>query len=233
MPGFSIYYGSLLTEAQITIKLQKYKKTKTVVENTKKYPLSEETKKYVVRPDTAIVFNLSYDEIMEFTSRSGTHKVVRTHDVNIRILRAPVSLIFLIEHVKGVRNIDVVQRISRILYGSNAVKKVKISSAAIKGIESVDYRKISAEGFSHLTDRDSLVMAYGNLAIRKGDGTEEFSDVHLQYKNKDKGFSRFKSMSTGSEVFISAKAASLSLRGPRLNLKQVEDYIRENLLPKL
>jgi hypothetical protein len=233
MPGFSIYSGEVCSDEQLSERLGRYTFTQDLVENGDHFGLTDEVQNFEIRRDGTIQFTFSSDARSSFPFRGGSRSYTRTNEVSVRIIRSN-TLIYLLELVKGAKSSEISTKISTLVYGrSSAIKKAKITSNAIKEIESRDYRKISAEGFFDLTDRDSLLVAYGNLAIRQENGSEDFSEVHSRYRNKSKGYTRFKSMSTGSEVFISAKKASLSMKGPRLSLNNVERYIKSNLIQRL
>jgi len=233
MPGFSIYSGDIRSDAQLSERLNGYTFTKDLVENGDHYGLTDEVQNFEVRRDGTIQFTYSSDARASFHFRGRARSFTRTNEVNVRIIRSN-TLIYLWELVNGVKPSEIATKMSTLIYDrTSAITKVKITSDVIKEIESRDYRKISAEGFFDLTDRDSLLVAYGNLAIRQENGSEDFSEVHSRYRNKSKGYTRFKSMSTGSEVFISAKKSSLSMKGPRLSLNNVERYIKSNLIDRL
>jgi len=233
MPGFSIYAGRLIPESALIEQLEQYRNVQLVNGDGTRTQMIEEIKDLIQRDDGTLQFTYSFDQREPYNEHGLTRFVTKTYDLEIRVLRQQM-LIYLVSKVRGVKMSEILQKISYLIYGNaKTIFKAGISSDAIVFTEQRDYRKISAEGFLNVTDRDSMLVGYGNLAVRQDTGEEEFSDFHSTYGGEKKGYTRYKSITTDYEVFISAKQSSLTLRGEHATLDEVERYISVHLIPQL
>lgn len=237
MPGFSIYAGDLVSEAELGSSLQKYSNTKELKVAGETIELVDSVSSYHVKDNGVISFIYQYDKRVSFPYRENTIFQTKTFSVFIRIIRTEKHLFFLLQIVQGASHSEVLKELMRIIYkGKKRHKDINISSLAINQIEKEDSRITSGEAYRGLSARDKTMVLFGTLNERLDNGSFNGSEIHEIYNSSDKSYAKFLSLTRGSIVYISGKKSSVSLKNTKethVTLDDVESYIIDFILPRI
>ncbi len=231
MAGFYIYAGASVSETDLREKLSNYSQNKSVAFEGSTV-LRDNVDSFQIKQDGSISFNYYWDERIPYTFRGETKYRDQTFNLNVRIIRMN-GLFYLIQKLGNMRTNYLVGKLSEIIYSEpKKITPVEITSEIIKQIERDDYRVITGEFFTGISDRDHAVGIYGALARREENGSTSSSDTHETFENNPKYYTNFTSLSTGFIVYISGKKASLTLKGTE-DYNAVESYKRSFILSKI
>ena len=239
MPGFCIYAGEMVNQPTLTEMLQNHTRSASISFGAETLDLLSRVTDFSLRPDGVMQFMYQWDEPLSYNYRGRIEHVVRTFNLNVRIVTGDHHLYFLVEKdVKYGKSRDVMIELAKIIYNSTRrILNAYIVSDLIKQIEGQDSMKLETEWFRAVSSLDKAIGIFGELDTRNDDGTRGLSETHRRYKNREKTASTFLSYSkNGVRVYISANKSSVTLKAPsevNVSLNDVEQYVRALILPKI
>lgn len=237
--GFCIFAGELINQPTLTGLLQNHQEIHSIVFGTESLELLQKVTSFSLRQDGSIQFLYQWDEPLSYNYRGETRHVVRTFNFSIRIITGEHYLYFLVEKYADIsKSREAMVRLSKLIYGpTQRILNAYIDSDLIKQIEGQDSQKVEVVWFRGVSSLDKAVGLFGELDIRREDGTRGHSEEHRRLKNREQTSSQFLSYSRPNvRIYISANKNSVSLRAPRdanIGLNDVEQYIRHKILPRI
>lgn len=236
MPGFCIYAGELINQSTLTNLLQNYEQIDPITIEDETLDQLHKVSGFNIRQDGTMQFIYQWDEPLSYNHRGETRRVIRTFNLNVRIITGDHSLYFLVE--KDVKSKQVLVELSKIIYNSTErILNASIASDLIKSIELRDAQKSENKWFRATSSLDKAVGLFGDLEIKNADGTHGESEANRAFRNREQTASRFLSQSrTEVRVYISANKSSVTLKSKteiNVGLDDVERYIRNFVLPGL
>lgn len=234
MPGFCIYAGELISQPTLANLLRDYEQIDPITIEDEPLDQLRKVAGFNIRPDGTIQFMYQWDEPLSYNHRGETKRVIRTFNLNVRIITWDRSLYFLVE--KDAKSKQVLVELAKIIYNSTErILNASIASDLIKDIELRDAYKAENKWFRATSSLDKAVGLFGDLYVKNADGTHGQSEANRAFRNREQTASRFLSQSrTEVRVYVSAKKSSVTLKSKtetNVGLDDVEQYIRNFVLP--
>jgi len=219
--------------------LQNYEHKKPIAFDDGDLELLYKITGFSIRNDGVIQFRYQWDEPLHYNHHGTTKHVAKTSHLNVRIITGDHNLYFLVEKdVIHANSKKVLSDISGIIYNpEERLMNAYIVSDLIKNLELQDSDKVENKWFKSTSTFDKAVGIYGELDVRKADGSRGQSEANRTFSTRDQTATQFLSRSLpGTRIYISAKKSSVTIRAGtdiRIGLDGVEYYIRDNILPHI